>query len=226
MSLLDVIFPRFCFGCGFLGCYVCPSCVKKLVLVADDTCFYCGKRSAMGLTHPGCRRRNGVDAFVAVYKYNATIQKIIKSIKYRGAKEGMGDFLAGTGIMIMERALPVFKLCAGGIIQPVPLHASKQARRGFNQAEIIGGFISRATRIPQGKLLERIKNTTPQAEQKTKGLRRRNVAHSMRACVDDIGKKVLIVDDVVTSGATAGDAARALKVAGAPFVAVFALAKG
>ena len=83
MFLKDLLFPKFCLGCGFLGAYICTNCKKKLSYIKQDSCLYCGKPSLYGLTHPGCRREKGVDGFLSVFYYNNLLKSVIKSVKYR-----------------------------------------------------------------------------------------------------------------------------------------------
>ena len=82
MTITDLLFPRRCFGCGYMGVYICPTCVKRLSVVNFQECFYCRKKSLYGFTHPACKRKNGIDGYIHLFYYNNTLKKIIKGIKY------------------------------------------------------------------------------------------------------------------------------------------------
>ena len=82
MFLLDLFFPAKCFGCGYLGVYICPSCEKLLHPLENQACIYCNKPSLYGLTHPACHRHEGVDGHISLFHYDNLLKKIIKGIKY------------------------------------------------------------------------------------------------------------------------------------------------
>ena len=225
---LDILFPRRCFGCGFIGSYLCPDCQKSLVLVEKDRCFYCHRSSYLGLTHPGCRQKNGVDGFIAVYQYNNTVKKIIKNIKYRLVREAMKEFLVVSGPAMVEKLHPYKKIDKSFCLLPVPLHLARLRERGFNQSEVLTGFISDILGLDKDDLLIRKKNTPPQAKLETikdrfKNLRGAFIAKNKERIRK---RKLILVDDVVTSGITAREAVKTLKKAGAESVMVFSLAKG
>ena len=90
--LKDLLFPKFCLSCGFLGSYVCLSCEKKLVPITNDICLYCGKNSYLGLTHPACKKNYGIDGVLSMFHYNPTLKAIIKNIKYRGVYDACTEF--------------------------------------------------------------------------------------------------------------------------------------
>src|SRR5574340_1124817 len=92
MFLKDLLFPKFCLGCGYLGAYICPKCRQKLRYVESDTCPYCQRPSFFGLTHTGYQKNHSLDSVVSIFYYNDFLKKIIKNIKYRLATEVWNDF--------------------------------------------------------------------------------------------------------------------------------------
>jgi ComF family protein len=132
--------------------------------------------------------------------------------------------LAGRLGRLLDRALPIDERY--DVIVPVPLHWRRRWNRGFNQAELLAREVSRHRRIPLLNALRRSKATANQAGLTSAG-RRRNIAGAFqsRAGVDLHGKRVLLIDDVFTTGATAGACARALKKAGAGTVCLLTLAR-
>ena len=125
---------------------------------------------------------------------------------------------------LLARALP--REQAFDLIAPLPLHWFKRWQRGFNQSELLAREISRRTGIPLRKVIERVRKTTAQAGL-TNAKRRDNVARAFRVksrqSLD--GLRVLLIDDVMTTGATAGACAAALKKAGARHVTLLTLAR-
>ena len=228
MFLKDLLFPKFCLGCGFLGAYICLNCQKKLNYIKSDFCLYCGKSSLYGFTHPGCRRDFGLDGFMSIFYYNNLLKKIIKSIKYRLAVEVWWELCLVIGPDKLEK-IGFYKKNTNRkfFLQPVPLHPGRLAARGFNQAKIISQFFNQFLQIPMGDILLRKKDTFSQAQLKNNQDRYKNIrgafAISSPAVAD---KNFILIDDVVTTGSTLKEAARTLKRADAGRVYAITLAKG
>jgi len=125
---------------------------------------------------------------------------------------------------LLGQALP--RDSAYDAIVPMPLHWRKRWQRGFNQAALLAREISKRTHIPVENALRRVRNTAAQAGL-TNAKRRKNVSGAFRAKKNAklAGKRVLLIDDVMTTGATAATCARALKLAGAAEVTLLTLAR-
>ncbi|MDO5331505.1 MAG: phosphoribosyltransferase family protein [Bacillota bacterium] len=111
------------------------------------------------------------------------------------------------------------------LLVPVPCSKKKKHQRGFNQAELISQFISKETNIPTAAALEKIQNT--KASKQSRGIERYFVqrgAFAITKGCNVAGKRILIVDDVITTGSTADECARTLKNAGATWVGVLCFA--
>jgi ComF family protein len=124
--------------------------------------------------------------------------------------------------------VPVLRGQKWDFIVPVPLHSLKQREREFNQAEILAGRLSAATKIPlHTKLLRRVTSTKTQTRL-TKQQRAENMrgAFAVRTGEKLAGEKVVVVDDVFTTGATTSACAQALRAAGAGEVCVWTVARG
>ena len=229
MFVLDLLFPKHCFVCKKVGNYICNNCKQKLKVINIDTCLYCGKSSYLGFTHPGCKRKNGVDGCIFIYKYNNFLKIIIKTLKYKLVKEGfdrlmsISILLARTKIAFLIKALNV-----SPTLSPIPLHKYRINQRGFNQSEIICSYISRDLRLDSKAYLIRSKKTKIQAMLNSKELRYKNLrgAFKLKPNIEIKGKIIFLIDDVVTSGSTVKEAASVLKRNKALNVFVFALAKG
>jgi ComF family protein len=135
------------------------------------------------------------------------------------------NFLAG---LLITEAAPVLRGQKNSCIVPVPLHPLKKREREFNQAAVLAARLSRATAVPLNeKLLVRVKPTETQTH-----LKREARAANMRgafAARDGVklnGERIILVDDVFTTGATTNDCARALRGAGAGDVCVWTVARG
>ena len=233
MFLIDLLFPKFCLGCGYIGVYLCQSCQNKLKPIKSDACLYCKKASSFGLTHYNCIKKLNVDGVLAIYYYNPILKKIIKSIKYRLVVQVWQEFYKIIGPQVITKLGFYKSLSPDFVIQPIPLSKIKYNERGFNQASLISTFFQQFLHFPIVDLLIRKKEMSSQAQIKNKKERYLNVkgtfsinpnCRDAKSCVST--KNIILIDDVVTSGSTVKEVARVLKDAGAKKIYVLALAKG
>lgn len=225
--LKDLLFPKTCAGCGAIGSFVCLRCQKKLLILEKQRCFYCKSPSLYGFTHPGCKRRFGVDGVISVYVYNPFLKKLLKTAKYRLAREALDELLnlstIPVGLLLYSVGSPFKKFPA----QPVPLHSLRLRARGFNQGAVICRFLKTlGTSIEICDILKRYRNTPPQAQMKTRAKRYLNTVAAFRIKKTKIPEELLLVDDVITSGSTIRAATETLKRAGVKKVIAFSLAHG
>jgi ComF family protein len=206
---------------------VCRRCLTAPEpLSAEFFCISCRTpfRNAFPLDDDGrCALcRSGLRGFDAAYcfgGYEGVLRKLIHLYKYGRIKtlaRPLGDLLAA--------ALPRDQ--EFDAVVPVPLHWRRQWQRGFNQSELLARTIAHRTGIPVVQALRRAQATLTQASLSNTN-RRRNVAEAFR-CRRNVlveGKRVLLIDDVMTTGATAASCARALKRAGARKVALLTVAR-
>jgi ComF family protein len=151
--------------------------------------------------------------------HEGTLRTLIHLFKYSGMKP-----LAGPLGALLNRVLPP-ELEFDAVV-PVPLHWRKKWSRGFNQSELLARQVGRQRRIPVLNALRRRRNTATQAGLANAG-RRRNVAGAFmeRSAGALRGKRILLIDDVMTTGATANACASVLKRCGAKSVSLLTLAR-
>jgi ComF family protein len=206
---------------------VCPDCLAPPpVFVAEHFCELCRTPflNASPLDERGlCALcRSGVTAFQAAYSYGAyegRLRTLIHLFKYRGMTP-----LAAPMSAWLARALP--RDASFDAIVPMPLHWWRFLRRGFNQSALLAAGLSRITGLPAVRALARVRATAPQASF-THAARRANVRGAFRVRLPRFvpGRRLLLLDDVLTTGATVNEAAAALRRAGAASVAVLTLAR-
>lgn len=223
-DILSFLFPCFCVGCGSLGSYFCSNCKAVLKKNRGESCLYCGKRTALGLTHVRCKKRKGVDGWRSIYRYDAPFKKVLIGAKYKKARLVLESLLKQDDIGTYKTIWRWKKLFDPTIV-PVPLNGRRLDERGFNQSSIIGQHLSSRTGIPHKELLIRSKNTPHLAQMEDKYERRRAVRRAFCYVGKEIPQSVILVDDVITTGATIGECARTLKDAGVKNVLAFSLAK-
>lgn len=228
MFLKDLFFPKACLGCGYLGSYICLECRQNLRPIEKDRCFYCQKSSLFGLTHPSCSTRLTIDGCLSLFYYEGLMKKIIKNIKYQLVTEALNELFVTITSFVGDKLGLYKKLVNGFALQPIPLHPRRLGERGFNQAQIIGEFFGKILGLPLVDFLERKRQTPPLAQLKGRKQRYLKIrgAFAIKEKNDILGKKIILVDDVVTSGSTVKEAGRVFKKKGADRVFVITIAKG
>lgn len=230
--LVWLVFPDDCRICGrpltrSLRIPVCDACLKPPEpLSAEHFCVCCRTPflNAYPLDAEGrcglCRRGlSGFDAAYCFGAYQGRLRELIHLFKYgrmRPLAGPLGEWLA----------LAIPREQRFEAIVPVPLHWRRRWRRGFNQAALLARAVARRYGLPVTQALRRVRATAVQAGL-SRSARRANVtgAFRVRRSADVAGRRILLVDDVMTTGATARACALALKQAGASYVAALTLAR-
>lgn len=212
MRILDLIFPRKCLACRAEGGYVCEQCWSLVKLRRFQQCPVCRRRSDRGFSC--CDGDISRLVVTAEYRRGDILSRLIVQFKYKFALE------------LAEKLGALLKIFAGEfegfLIVPVPLDKRKMRQRGFNQAEILASYLG-----PVFDCLEREYKPVHQAGA-DRAARLGNLAglFGMRVGFSVLGRKVLLVDDVATTGTTLSECARVLREAGASTVAAIVLARG
>jgi ComF family protein len=219
---LDLLFPRWCVGCGREGDFLCSDCFKSLARITPPLCPRCGRPQLNAVLCPVCVGwPASIDGIRAPFRFDGAIRQAIHELKYnnlRAIAPLMGQWLAD---YLAANPLPV------EVLVPVPLHRKRLRERGYNQSRLLALELANLSGLPLVEdCLVRDIYTTPQARTLNVDERRSNVADAF-SCRDHRlqGRAVLLIDDVATSGATLDAGARALKASGASSVWGLVLAK-
>lgn len=182
----------------------------------------CNRHSWDGRTHPGCLTKYALDGAFASLVYKGIIKKVIYQYKYEPYLTNLTTFLTDLfyeGIIQNEVAYHV--LDRQPLLVPIPLHASKLRQRGYNQSQLLAKSLSKKCGLPVSNCLERVRKTPTQTKL-TREERIANVKDAFRLnskCAQQIGRnEIVLIDDVMTSGATFNAAASILKRNGAKHV--------
>jgi len=231
MGLLDFIFPKRCVNCKRVGSYICSDCFSRLSFDTFDICPQCSKPAISGVTHPRCKKRYSLDGAFSAIVLNNVARKLIYQLKYRPyltdlrqiAGELMFESLSQNEEFQRIYSLNKEKL----LVVPIPLFASREKKRGYNQSEILAKEFSERFGLKFANLLIRKKDTKTQVKL-DREKRRENVRNAFELRIKNYElrtKSVFLIDDVLTTGATLSEAGKALKRAGALKVWGIALAK-
>lgn len=209
-ALADLFYPQRCVGCDRRASdLLCRACFDALPLVGSPFCGRCGMPSAFDT--PVCEECKGVDfAFEsarAPLRYTGVGKEIVHSLKYRGYTRVVGRLAAPLMLGVLDKG------CRFDAVVPVPLHPSRLRRRGFNQAELLARGLSNEMKAPVSDTIEVVRKTRDQVELSA-AARRENVAGAFRA-TGRLRGRVLLIDDVFTTGATMSSCAETLLRAGA-----------
>lgn len=222
---LDLLFPKICVSCKSEGAFLCSPC-KTQIRVRTPSCLQCHARSTSGKTCTACRNKTGITRFFAPFSYRDAIpRELVHRYKYGRIKE-LAEALAEPLIAMLHASN--FRPRGDMIIVPIPLHSRRKRERGFNQSELLARHLGDTFELPVATTcLNRVKNTMPQISLENDKERGENISGAFSvADPASIGKKtVLLVDDVVTSGATLKEAAFVLRKAGARSVWGLAIAR-
>lgn len=213
-AFLDLLFPPKCVFCGELlkqnrshGMSICPDCGSEIpVLSAPFT------RNTL---------RSSVDVWYAPLVYEDKVRESLHRYKFSGK-----SLYAETYGTVIFRSLGSGALDCD-LVTWVPLSRARKRKRGYDQARCLAQELSRLTGIPCERTLVKTKNIRPQSSLKTAGERQNNIrdVYRLRAKTGVAGKCILLVDDIITTGATMNEAASVLKASGAGSVKAVAVAR-
>ena len=206
--IIALLFPRRCLGCGQKGQYFCFNCQGKIRPVKHQICPVCQKPTSDGQTHPRCQTKHSLDGLTTIFTYQGPIKRAIGQLKYRFITD-LADELIKFSVRHLRNKHP------HSILLPIPLHPRRQRWRGFNQSEILGKKLGKKVGWKVGtNLLFRHQDKPPQM--KLKGQERKENIRGVFKLKPNFSpnlksKKILVFDDVWTTGSTLREAGRTLK---------------
>jgi competence protein ComFC len=231
---LGFFYPEICQLCGNERAesqtgFVCARCRQQVCYIRPPLCDRCGLPFEGNLTTTfecaNCRETELHFSFArSAVVAKTVVLETIHRFKYQNAL-WFENFLAD---LFLREAVPALRGQEWDFIIPVPLHPVKQREREFNQAERLARHLSAATKIPLIKKLLRRVTPTPTQTLLKRGQRAANMrgAFAVRKNSGLDGERVILVDDVFTTGATTSACAQALRAAGAGEVCVWTVARG
>jgi ComF family protein len=212
-SLSSLLFPWPCPGCNTLLEYpgvVCPDCEVSLPRIREPFCLRCGTAFPQHwkvTICPECQQhRHRITAIRSAYEYEGLTAQMIKEAKYLRK----GRYLRYFADQLFLLARGEFPSSIKAVV-PVPLHRNREWTRTFNQAEILATRIAKLWNLPVWNALKKISKTKPQSSL-SGSTRRFNLQNAFKFRNNKrIHKRVLLVDDVITTGSTLNECARILR---------------
>jgi competence protein ComFC len=222
-ALLDLFFPKRCIGCKKFGTLLCDICFAKISYDTPLFCPECNRRSIDGATHPKCKNRYSLDGVSSGVAYQGIVRKLVYQFKYAPYLSSLEEIMVTLLYeSIIQNEVAYKKLEHCGLLIPVPLHARKQKKRGYNHAALLAKGLGKRLGLPMDeKLLVRVRETKPQFSLKREE-RYENIKGAFqidKSRKNDVkGKDIILIDDLATSCATLNECANILKRAGAESV--------
>jgi len=229
LGLVDFLYPSGCVGCNLIGeGYLCRACLNKVAFIEKPFCRNCGVPiPESGRNYcPKCAFEFGYhDGGVSIALYDEPLSLLIQDLKYNGEK-GIAKFLAGIAVSRLP-VLDEFDDLRCDAVHPVPLFPKRKLSRGYNQSALIGKCLAESMQIDYtDDILMRVKDTKSQTGL-THDERIVNMKNAFVVRDESMikGKSILLVDDVMTTGATIQECARVLKEAGVSKVKFLTIAR-
>lgn len=220
----DIIAPKKCYFCSAEGHFFCPKChhnTKKI----PPICYVCKEKSPIFSIHNHCRQYLDSNTLMVLFPYQK-LKKLIKDSKYYTKKDILEDLWKYSGEFLVDNLKIENK--QNYIILPIPMNFWRKSRRWYNHADVLAKYLSKASGISYNtKIIKRVKNTLQQSKlTKTERLSNLDGAFSLDQKYKEKlkGKKVILIDDVVSTGVTFLEVIAVLKNSGIESIDCFAVA--
>ncbi|MBQ9700302.1 MAG: ComF family protein [Lachnospiraceae bacterium] len=228
-TIKDVLFPKTCPGCDRIldrHQLICEVCKEKIQYIMEPRCKKCGKelsREEYELCYDCQHSTHLFTEGVAAFKYDKLISKSIYRFKYHNRR----TYAKFYGTAMYTACIDYIKRWQADALVPVPIHREKERSRGYNQAELIANELGKLTNISvDSRCLKRIRYTKPQKDFDKTG-RKKNLEKAFKICTDVVKyKKIILVDDIYTTGSTIDECARVLMQAGVKDIYFISLSIG
>jgi ComF family protein len=232
-AVINGLYPPACPICGKPAPYVagvrtrvCPSCQLKLSFIKDPVCLKCGKElkdDENEYCYDCKKREHAYTQGAAVFAYNDGIKQSIYRFKYKNRRE-YATFYAEE---IYKSKKHLIRTWNPDVIIPVPLHRLKLRKRGYNQAQLIAEELGKLLKIPVDHTYLIRKNNTKPLKELSDTDRMKNLQNAFQIVKNGVDyRKIMLIDDIYTTGSTVDECARMLFEAGAQKVYFICLCIG
>ena len=206
-NIVELITPHACLACSASGAVICDSCLPKLATASAGTCVRCNRLSSLGKTCTRCQHHLVIRGVSVSAYYDGAVKELILRLKFHRDRSAAWASAA----LILSRIDP--KKMPFDVVTSVPVSPQRYRERGYNQSELIARAVAKELTLPYQTLLGR--NNGDHQMGKDRNTRIQQVQAAFYSQRGLKGERILIIDDVVTTGATLDACARALKIAGA-----------
>lgn len=206
MDIWSLLYPPSCFACAKSGSWLCLDCSDKIVEISQQSCPGCYRLNKDGMRHTNCSGKSKINQLVCALYYRDPVKKIIINAKYH--------YLHYFSHWVTPQLIEVLQKSdvdlTDAVIVPVPSDFGRFRQYGYHFAHILAWRLSRKLNIKYCDCLKKTKSTAPQVGLK-RAQRLKQVSGLIKLKKQLPYKRVLLVDDVFTTGATMNECARAIK---------------
>lgn len=204
-QLLSYIAPHECITCGVEGDLLCVTCLP-LIPDIQPQCYRCHRTDSANKTCKNCKRNSPLESVYIRSIYEGVAEELVKTLKFNRA------IAAADTIATSLAAQFATELSQDSCIVPVPTASSRVRKRGYDQSLVIAKILAKKTKLPYESLL--VRSGQSRQVDSSRSQRFSQLQHAFIAKQMHKPREVILVDDVLTTGATLESAARALKAAG------------
>ncbi len=217
-ALVGVIAPPDCLSCGVEGSALCQNCSTQFIKPFGERCWRCNRLSPRSRTCDSCRYAGGPGKVWISTIYEEIPQALIRKYKF-GHMRAAAQPIAG----LMTQSLR--ETMSGYMVVPVPTATSRARQRGFGHSELLAKTIAHQLRLPYQPLLRRLGQSRQLGSARDERLRQLEGKFALKSTRTVAGQKILLIDDVLTTGGTLIAATKTLRAAGASRVDALLFAK-
>jgi competence protein ComFC len=224
-SVIGWLAPPVCLGCGQEGKTLCLACSNSEIISYGERCWRCNALSPRAKTCKSCRG-NGSPLFVWINTdYDGLAKDIVQKYKFghqRVASQSLAELMAQT--FLHFNTTEDVRL-SNYLVVPVPTATSRVRQRGFDHAALLAQCVAQKLKLPTSKALGRLGQSRQLGTSRSERLKQTEGKYFIRNPAAIAGRNILIIDDVVTTGATLQEVAKTLRKAGAHRVDALVFAK-
>lgn len=213
--LISLFAPHNCLSCGREGSLLCYDCQRQLPST-PSRCYLCRQPSIDYLTCTNCAKLSSIRAVYPVTEYTGLSQQLLMQFKLGGAQD--------SARIIAQLAVDLFSFSPTSVIVPLPTASSRIRQRGFDQASLIARQLARQTKLVRADLILRYGQQSQHGVGRRQRLEQLQGAYKLKR-TSYLPERVLLVDDVLTTGATAEAAAQLLRANGVKTVSLLVFAQ-
>ena len=215
--IVELITPSACLSCSRSGGVVCVSCLPKLATASAGTCVRCNRLSPLGKTCEPCRNHIVLRGVSVASYYGGPAKELILRLKFHRDRSAAR---AGADLILMRIDSSKMRF---DVVTSVPVSPQRYRERGYNQSELIAKYVANELELPYRSLLGRNNGDHQMGNDRKTRFEQVKLAFYVQKSLDNV--QILLIDDVVTTGATLDACARELKAAGAKNVWAAVIAK-
>ena len=205
--MFDLLFPTYCINCGKSGEYLCTKCQKELQRTIPE-CYVCRRISNSYKTHEKCNIY-GIQSLFVGWQYNDIAKKIISQFKYKYSYN-LASIISSLLIKRLNEIGFLDQINSNSLLIPIPIHRKHLSERGFNQTLLIAKELSKELNIQlEDNILYRTGSSKYQAKSNVEERRKLKDVFYLKEKL--INRDIILIDDVITTGATINNASITLK---------------